>query len=302
MFLIKWIVLALIALPALYVHLRGRVRLRASRQLLDHSTFLAPVNVLIYACSSVRARPYAAVDEFPELAPLRGHWREIRAEALALRDAERLRASEKYDDAGFNSFFRRGWKRFYLKWYDDAHPSARSACPLTTGLLRAIPSVKAALFAELPPGASLQKHRDPYAGSLRYHLGLVTPNDAGCWIEVDGERYSWRDGEAVMFDETYLHRAANDTADDRIILFCDVERPLRWGWARAFNRWFARHVIAAGAAPNMEGDRTGGINRAFGRIYRVRLRVKGLRKRHKRLYYTLKFTLVGAVFALIFLW
>jgi beta-hydroxylase len=157
------------------------------------------------------------------------------------------------------------------------------------------------MFAELPPGASLRKHRDPYAGSLRYHLGLVTPGDDGCWIEVDGERYSWRDGEAVMFDETFIHRAENGTERDRIILFCDVERPLRFGWARALNRWFARHVIAAGAAPNTDGDRTGALNRAFGFVYRVKLHTKRLRKGHKKIYYALKFTLIAALLLAI-LW
>jgi beta-hydroxylase len=297
----KYLVFLLLVLPGVYVHFRGRVRLRPWRQLTDHSSFLAPLNVLLYACSCVRAHPYAPLDAFPELAPLRERWRDIRDEALALREAERIRASDRYDDVGFNSFFRRGWKRFYLKWYDDAHPSARELCPETTELLRAIPSVKAAMFAELPPGASLRKHRDPYAGSLRYHLGLVTPDDDGCWIEVDGERYSWRDGEAVMFDETFIHRAENGTSRDRIILFCDVERPLRFGWARALNRWFARHVIAAGAAPNMEGDRTGALNRAFGLVYRIKLHTKRLRKAHKKVYYALKFSLIATVLLAI-LW
>ena len=48
-------------------------------------------------------------------------------------------------------------------------------CPQTTELLRSLPSVKAAMFAELPDGSRLPRHRDPYAGSLRYHLGLITP-------------------------------------------------------------------------------------------------------------------------------
>ncbi|MGK3430104.1 hypothetical protein ACSLO7_30610, partial [Klebsiella pneumoniae] len=37
---------------------------------------------------------------------------------------EQIKAADKYNDAGFNSFFKTGWKRFYLKWYEDAHPSA----------------------------------------------------------------------------------------------------------------------------------------------------------------------------------
>ena len=49
------------------------------------------------------------------------------------------------------------------------------------------------MFAELPPDGQLNPHRDPFAGSLRYHLGLSTPNDDGCHIIVDGEPYSWRE-------------------------------------------------------------------------------------------------------------
>jgi beta-hydroxylase len=297
----KYVIFLLLVLPGVYVHFRGRVRIRPWRQMTDHSTFLAPINVILYACSRVSAKPYAPVASFPELAPLRDAWLDIRDEAIALREAQRIRASDQYNDVGFNSFFRRGWKRFYLKWYDDAHPSAATLCPKTTALLRAIPSVKAAMFAELPPGASLRKHRDPYAGSLRYHLGLLTPGDDRCYIEVDGERYSWRDGEDVMFDETFIHRAENATDRDRIILFCDVERPLRFRWASAFNRWFARTFVAAGASPNMEGDKTGALNRAFASFYALRLHAKRVRKAHKKVYYTIKFSLIALILAWI-LW
>ena len=82
------------------------------------------------------------------------------------------------------------------------------------------------MFAMLPPGARLVKHRDPYAGSMRYHLGLVTPNSDDCYINVDGQNYSWRDGEAVMFDETFIHYAENTSDQNRIILFIDVKRPV----------------------------------------------------------------------------
>src|SRR5690606_29326305 len=104
-----------------------------------------------------------------------------------------------------------GWKRFYLKWYGQAHPSATELCPRTTALLARLPSIKAAMFAELPHGARLGKHRDPYAGSLRYHLGLVAPGDERCFIDVDGERYVWHEGEGVVFDETYIHFAENQS-------------------------------------------------------------------------------------------
>lgn len=298
----KWLILFVFLASTLVVHWRGQVRHRFLRQLSDHSTFLAPLNVFMYLFSRVPNTPYLPVAQFPEMQALQQNWPQIREEALHLREAGGIKASSRLDDVGFNSFFKSGWKRFYLKWYDDAHPSAATLCPHTTALLRGIPSVKAAMFAELPPGSRLVRHRDPYAGSLRYHLGLQTPNSEDCYIEVDGQRYHWRDGEAVVFDETFIHYAENTTQADRVILFCDIERPLRYRWAQAVNRWFARHLLAAAAAPNEVGDRTGGINRAFHHIYQVRLVGKRLKAWDRRVYYLVKWTLFGGIAALIFLW
>lgn len=284
-----------------YVHLRGRVRHKLTRQLGDHSSFLAPVNVFLYLFSRLPARPYLSTDSFPELKPLQDNWEAIREEAQQLLNVGEIKSSQRYDDVGFNSFFKSGWKRFYLKWYGESHPSAMKLCPRTTELLQGIGTVKAAMFATLPPGSKLVRHRDPYAGSYRYHLGLDTPNSPDCYIDVDGEKYHWRDGEGVVFDETYIHYAANQTDQNRIILFCDIERPLKYRWATAFNRWFSRNVMAAAAAPNADGDKTGGINRLFTRIYKIRERGKALKKRNRERYYAEKWAVV-AVLALIFIY
>jgi len=259
----KWVIVALYLGAIGYVHFRGRVRLRFFRQLFDHSSIVAPINAFMYLFSRVPAVPYISVEQLPALKALDDNWEVIRDEAVRLRDAQRIRAAEKNNDAGFNSFFKTGWKRFYLKWYEAQHPSAHEYCPRTVEILRGIPEVKAAMFAELPPGAKLNPHRDPFAGSLRYHLGLETPNDDRCFIEVDGQRYSWRDGQSVVFDETFIHWAENGTERDRIILFCDVERPLRYRWAGAFNKWMGRKVMTAASSPNEEGDKTGLINKLF---------------------------------------
>ena len=296
---LKLIIVVLYVTSIAYVHLRGRVRHKLSRQLSDHSTFLAPVNCFLYLFSKLPSRPYLSPSDFPELSPLQEHWEEIREEARNLMQAGAIKRSDRYDDVGFNSFFKSGWKRCYLKWYGDSHPSAMKLCPRTTELLQSIGSVKAAMFAELPPGSKLVRHRDPYAGSYRYHLGLDTPNDPGCYISVDGENYYWRDGEPVMFDETYIHYAENATQKNRIILFCDVERPMKYRWAAAFNRWFSRTVVAAAGSPNDAGDKTGGLNRAFTRLYKIRLRGKELKKRNRTRYYLEKWAIFG-VFALIF--
>lgn len=257
----KWLILLLWSMTVMYGQLRGKVRHSWRKAFLDHSTLLAPINALMVLTSKVPTTPYVPVSAIPELKTIEDNWQVFRDEALALAQMQQIKADLAHTDIGFNSFFKYGWKRFYLKWYDAQHPSAEALCPRSVALLRSIPSVKAAMFAELPPGGKLNLHRDPYAGSIRYHLGLATPNDDGCYIDVDGERHSWRDGQGVIFDETYLHEAHNRTDKNRIILFCDIERPLRSRVATAINRWFSRHVMSAASSPNDANDKVGAINR-----------------------------------------
>ena len=268
----------LYVLSVLIVHLRGRARLRFGRQLLDHSGFFAPYNVFMYAFSAVPAKPYLDRRAFGHLDPLRDQWQAIREEALHLFDEGYIRAAEKHNDASFASFFKEGWKRFYLTWYGEPLASAHTLCPNTVALLEKIPQVKAAMFALLPPGAKLNPHRDPFAGSLRYHLGLVTPNSDACRIFVDGEEYSWRDGEDVVFDETYVHWAENRTDQTRVILFCDVERPLRTPLLRGLNRVVSRVLGKATASQNVASEEVGAVNR----LYAFAHRMGEAKKRFKR--------------------
>ncbi|MBV8466205.1 MAG: aspartyl/asparaginyl beta-hydroxylase domain-containing protein [Burkholderiales bacterium] len=302
MHLWKFAILLIFAASAVYIHFRGRDRLGFWRQLSDHSTFMAPINCVMYLFSSAPSKPYLPLESCPELALLTSHWKEIREEAVALYDTGAIKASAKYDDVGFNSFFKTGWRRFYLKWYGTAHPSAEALCPRTSELLKQVPTVKAAMFAALPPGSRLVKHRDPFAGSIRYHLGLITPGSDDCYIEVDGQRYSWRDGEAVMFDETYLHFAENTTDQNRIILFCDVERPM-WFWpARWFNHLVGYILLASARSPNEEGDKTGAINKLFVYIQQVRLAGKRLKAKSRFWYYVAKWIILGGPIVLWLLW
>ena len=295
-FLVLWAFIG----SALAVHFRGKVRLGFWRQVSDHSTIMAPYNVLMYLFSGVPNRPILKVEMIPELSVLRDNWQVIRDEALHLFAQGQIKAADKYNDWGFNSFFRTGWKRFYLKWYEEALPSAVANCPKTVALLNSIPNVKGAMFTNLPPGGKLVQHRDPYAGSLRFHLGLITPNSDQCYLVVDGQRYFWRDGEAMMFDETFIHYAENTTQQQRVILFCDVERPLKSRLMTTVNRWFARNVMKASATQNVEGEKIGALNRMFGGFYQLRLRAKALKARSRTGYYVLKWALLGGLFYLVF--
>src|ERR1700740_3779832 len=126
-FLVVWAFLA----SALAVHFRGKVRLGFWRQVSDHSTVTAPYNVLMYMFSAVPNRPILQVVMIPELTVLRDHWQEIREEALSLFAQGQIKAADKYNDWGFNSFFRTGWERVYLKWSGAVVSSEFATCPQT---------------------------------------------------------------------------------------------------------------------------------------------------------------------------
>lgn len=293
-----FIIITIFIVSVIYAHSRGMEKQKLSRQLFDHSTFMAPINMFMTSLSPLpKKQPYFDTSMFPELQKITDNWKVIREEALCLQD--QIKAAEIQNDAGFNTFFKRGWKRFYLKWYSEAHPSAYELCPVTTRILNGIPSVKAAMFAELPAGAYLGKHRDPYAGSVRYHLGLSTPNDDRCFIEVDGQRHSWRDGQAVIFDETYVHWAENKSDQTRIILFCDIERPMKWKWAQAVNYWIGANLMSAASSPNSALDRTGALNKIFKYIYAMREGGQRLKQRSRRMYYASKYFIIATIFVVI---
>lgn len=134
---------------------------------------------------------------------------------------------------------------------------------------------------------------------MRYHLGLVTPNADSCSIVVDGEPYFWRDGEAVMFDETFIHTAENRSGVARIILFCDVERPLRSRVIGALNHLVEKTLIRASQTENTPGDRVGVLNHVFNAVYRVRLVGKAIKRKSRVAHYTLKWLIFGGLLYLI---
>jgi len=295
----KWIVISGWLSAMLFFQYRGLVRAPWKKVFFDHSALLAPINALMVLFSKAPTTPFVPLQHFPELKPILENWHVFRDEAAQLMEAKRISAATGHNDIGFNSFFKYGWKRFYLKWYEVEPDSAKALCPKSVALLKTVPSIKAAMFAELPPGGKLNAHRDPYAGSLRFHMGLITPNSDDCWIRVDGQTYSWRDGAATVFDETYIHEARNDSSQTRVILFCDVERPIWFLPVAVLNRFFGRWVMSAASSPNQTQDQTGWINKLAHLQHKLEEGRKALKGKSRSLYMLLKLVLIGLVFTLV---
>ena len=65
---------------------------------------------------------------------------------------------------------------------------------------------------------------------------MRTPICGESWAQR-GERYFWKNGEAVLFDDTFLHEACNESDQVRVVLFLDLARKMPWPLA-LLNRLF----------------------------------------------------------------
>ncbi len=289
-------ILAFYFISMAYVYFyRGQARYaNVSEYLRKGWPIFTPFNCMLYMFTKKRAKG-AIMDTnlYPELRKITDNWELIKEEGVSLLnnkffDETTDVGSSSYYDLGFRTFYKYGWSKFYLTWYGHTHLSAAKLCPKTVKIVNECKSVNGAMFTVLPPGSKLTRHLDPIACSLRYHLGLQTPNSNDCYISIDDNIYSWRDGEPLVFDETYLHYAHNDTDINRLILMCDIKRPMNifGNFFNLFYKIFMKFTVV----PNMTGDKCGLVNRIFSFISPILKKSKKLKNKNRSLYLLLKYS------------
>ncbi|MGE6919565.1 aspartyl/asparaginyl beta-hydroxylase domain-containing protein [Achromobacter kerstersii] len=209
----------------------------------------------IASASLVGDRPIFQNSQFPWIPALEAQTPAIRAELTELlAERQHLPAFHEISpDVGMITSDDQ-WKTFLFMGYGLRSERNLARCPATARALEGIPGIRSAFFSILEPGKRIPLHTGPYNGVLRLHLGLVVPEPADqCWIEVGGERYSWREGRAVVFDDLYPHQVHNNTPGLRAVLFVDFERP-----CRVPVKWLNRLVLRA--APFTDEIRRGKAN------------------------------------------
>ncbi len=119
------------------------------------------------------------------------------------------------------------WKMFFLKAGNLRFERNCQEFPETMRILDQFPEIISAYFSFIGPNKMLYPHRGPWSGVLRMHLGLVIPTTGkGCTLVCNKIPYRWREGEVVVFDDTYEHFAVNLSDSVRVVLFLDILRPL----------------------------------------------------------------------------
>jgi len=129
------------------------------------------------------------------------------------------------------------WRVFGIKAFNNWIEPNASLVPVTSQLIKEIPKVAVAMFSILDPGKKIPPHFGFFKGVFRYHLGLIIPSKGECYIINGGQRYEWKEGEGVLFDDTYVHEVWNKTDERRVVLFLDIYRDESLPrWIRPLNR------------------------------------------------------------------
>ena len=184
--------------------------------------------------------------DYPELLTLEAAHADIRSEcerllAFRSRITDMSKLGGQYTERGIHTI---QWKAFMLKSGTFIEENCALA-PKTAAVLRPLGNVYNAFFSILEPHQYVSPHWGYYKGFLRYHLGVIIPGnnaDKKCWLRVNVDRadnarrdkalianaakFHWENGRGVIFDDTNLHDAANESDEVRVVLWLDVARKL----------------------------------------------------------------------------
>lgn len=162
---------------------------------------------------------------------------EIRAEALQLLNEDQVfqpflqfKEGDPVEDYLSGDGPKRAWDAFFFyrhgKRYDDNH----ARCPQTSAMLESIELCRIPdqapeiCFSILTPGSHIMPHYGVTNTRLVMHLPLIVPADCALNI-VDAGEHHWREGELMMFDDTFQHEAWNRSDQTRVILLMDCWNP-----------------------------------------------------------------------------
>ena len=185
---------------------------------------------LIAKNSKVSNSVFFDVEKFPWAKDLEANWMTIRQELDGV--LERVDELPNFQDISKRQYRIANdnlWKTYFFYAFGFKATKNCERCPETTKLLEQIPGMKVAFFSILAPGKHIPKHRGKLKTLIRYHLGLIVPEPKEkCKIQIADEIRYWEEGKSLIFDDTFYHEVWNNTDGYRVVLFLDIERPLKF--------------------------------------------------------------------------
>ena len=172
----------------------------------------------------------------PWATTLRDAWQEIRDEAVGVLREDRhfvsflgLKPGQKAPKQIGGAAADPKWDAYFFYRRGTRYDANHERCPRTSALLESIELCRIGrqapeiCFSLIRPQSSILRHYGVTNSRLVFHLPLVVPPD--CALKVGGVEHRWREGEPILFDDTYEHEAWNRSDRPRLILLMDCWNP-----------------------------------------------------------------------------
>ncbi len=186
------------------------------------------VNDAIAKSSKISNDPVLDPTQFEWSQKVAEHWKTIRDEALEVcRHKDAIPPLREVSPDHRRIMKNDTWRSFFLIGYGNRIEENIARAPRTTELVAQIPGLNSAFFSILAPGSLITPHRGVTKAFITAHLGLVIPAQREeCWMRIDDQRVLWENGKWLTFDDTYEHEVRNESDETRIVLLCQIKRPL----------------------------------------------------------------------------
>jgi len=145
------------------------------------------------------------------------------------------------------------WAGSYLWVFGEKVEETCRLCPETARLLSAIPGVAEygnTLYSGLAPHTFIAPHYGYSNAKLRCQLPLRVPGR--CRLKVGDLEIEQREGRCIVFDDSFLHSAWNDSDEPRFVIVFDFFHP---DLTPEEVRYLARLAQERELAKNYLGDR-----------------------------------------------
>ncbi|MBT6515708.1 MAG: aspartyl/asparaginyl beta-hydroxylase domain-containing protein [Crocinitomicaceae bacterium] len=169
------------------------------------------------------------VKDFPFLNKLVGNFNVIKDELIELlrleSKSEWLITFPDYVEAKKDV----SWRVFTFVFFQMKNLHNADLCPRTAKFIHDIDEMISCDFSWLPGKTHILPHKGYTRMVLRCHLPLIVPDGELCRIRVGDEVRKWKEGELIIFDDSFEHEAWNDSKQDRVVLMFDIPNP-NWNY------------------------------------------------------------------------
>ena len=151
-------------------------------------------------------------------------------EDAGLEDFIQLKQGERPEAYLTGAAAKPAWEAFFFYRHGERYDENHQRCPDTSAALESIELCRIEnqapeiCFSVLRGHTHINAHYGVTNTRLVMHLPLVVPPDCALNV-IDAGEHTWKEGELMMFDDTFKHEAWNRSEHTRIILLMDCWNP-----------------------------------------------------------------------------